>query len=145
MTGMFFTGRELGDGGAGSGRPTRQRVLVAEDHADTRQMLRLLIERRGFDVLEGADGEEAFRLFESACPDLILLDAGLPRLDGLAVTRRVRACASATRVPIVFLSGRAEAVARMAAFDAGCDDYLVKPDGLDNLSAVLARHLGGTA
>jgi DNA-binding response OmpR family regulator len=121
----------------------RPRVLVAEDHEDTRQLLRLLLERHGFDVLEAADGEEAVRLVESARPDLVLLDGGLPRLDGLAVTRRLRAEGSSVRLPIVFLSGRAEWVARSAAFDAGCDDYLVKPDGLESLGAVLARHLGG--
>ncbi len=124
---------------------TRPRVLVAEDHDDTRQLLRLLLERRGFDVLEAADGEEAVRLVETARPDLVLIDAGLPLLDGLAVTRRLRASGQAPRLPIVFLSGRAEALARTAAFDAGCDDYLVKPDGLDALGSVLARHLGGGA
>jgi DNA-binding response OmpR family regulator len=124
---------------AASARP---RVLVAEDHDDTRQLLRLLLERRGFDVLEAADGEEAVRLFESARPDLLLLDGGLPRLDGLAVTRRVRGQGSSSRVPIIFLSGHAESPARDAAFDAGCDDYLVKPDGLKRLTAVVARHLG---
>lgn len=128
---------------AGPPAPARPRVLVAEDHADTRQLLRLLLERRGFDVLEAADGEEAVRLVETARPDLVLLDSGLPRLDGLAVTRRLREREQAPRLPIVFLSGRAEALARAAAFDAGCDDYLVKPDGLDSLGSVLTRHLGG--
>jgi DNA-binding response OmpR family regulator len=145
MTGMMLAARGWGGDAAGSGRGARRCVLVAEDHADTRLMLRLLLERRGFDVLEAADGEEAVRLVESARPDLILLDAGLPVLDGLAVTRRVRARDTAARVPIVFLSGRAEPLARTAAFDAGCDDYLVKPDGLEDLSAVLTRHLGGNA
>lgn len=142
MTGMIFAGRERGSGGLRQGSRTRPRVLVAEDHDDTRQMLRLLLERRGCDVLEAADGEQAVRMAEDSHPDLILLDSGLPRLDGLAVTRRVRARAEAPRVPIVFLSGRAEALARTEAFDAGCDDYLVKPDGLETLSAVLTRYLG---
>ncbi|HEV3468075.1 MAG TPA: response regulator [Pyrinomonadaceae bacterium] len=126
----------------GTRPPARPRVLVAEDHDDTRQLLRVLLERRGFDVLEAADGEEAVRLVETAGPDILLLDSGLPVLDGLAVARRLRARESAPRLPIVFLSGRAEPLARSAAFDAGCDDYLVKPDGLDSLASVLARHLG---
>ena len=105
----------------------------------------MLLEQGGFDVLEAADGEEAVRLVESARPDLVLLDGALPLLDGLAVTRRLRAGESDGRLPIVFLSGRAEAVARAAAFDAGCDEYLVKPDGLESLGAVLARHLGPRA
>lgn len=126
-------------------REAPRRVLVAEDHEDTRQLIRLLLERRGFEVLEAANGEEAVRLAESACPDLVLLDGSLPRLDGLAVTRQLRERESATRVPIVFLSGHAEPMARAAAFAAGCDDYLVKPDGLDLLHSVLARHLRGAA
>ena len=126
---------------AGTNAPARPRILVAEDHDDTRLLLRLLLERRGFDVVEASDGEEAVRLAESTRPDLVLLDGGLPRLDGLAVTRRVRAREKAARVPIIFLSGHAETVARAAAFDAGCDEYLVKPDGLDGLTTVVARHL----
>jgi CheY-like chemotaxis protein len=121
--------------------PARPRVLIAEDHDDTRQMLRFVLERGGCDVLEATDGEEAVRLAESACPDLVLLDRSLPRLDGLAVVRLVRARERATRVPIIFLSGHAEPVARSDAFEAGCDDYLVKPVGLDRLATVLARHL----
>jgi DNA-binding response OmpR family regulator len=121
--------------------PARLCILVAEDHEDTRLMLRIALERGGFDVLEAADGEEAVRLAESARPDLVLLDRSLPRLDGLAVARRVRAGERAARVPIIFLSGHAEAVARSAAFEAGCDDYLVKPVGLDRLASVMARHL----
>lgn len=121
----------------------RRRVLVAEDHEDTRLLLRLLLEKLGVDVLEAADGEEAVRLILDARPDLVLLDGGLPRLDGLAVTRRVRAQEPAGRVPIVFLSGRAEPLARTAAFDAGCDEYLVKPGGIGGLGSVLERHLGG--
>jgi len=124
---------------------SRHQVLVAEDHEDTRLLLRLLLEKLGVDVLEAADGEEAVRLIQDAHPDLVLLDGGLPRMDGLAVTRRVRAQEPAGRVPIVFLSGRAEPAARTAAFDAGCDDYLVKPDGIGGLGSVLERHLGARA
>jgi len=117
----------------------RPRVLVAENHDDTREMLRVVLERGGCDVLEAADGEEAVRLAESAQPDLVLLDRSLPRLDGLAVLRRVRE--RAVRVPVIFLSGHAEPLARSAAFEAGCDDYLVKPVGLDRLTSVVAHHL----
>jgi DNA-binding response OmpR family regulator len=127
---------------APAGDAARPRVLVAEDHEDTRLMLRILLERRGFDVLEAADGEEAVRLVEQSFPDLLLIDSTLPRLDGIAVTRRVRARDAAAKLPIVFLSGHAEPRARTAAFDAGCDDYLVKPDGIGGLAAVLAKHLG---
>jgi len=124
---------------------TRPRVLIAEDHEDTRFMLRVFLEARGFDVVEAADGEDALRLSETARPDLILLDGSLPRLDGVGVTSRLRSHNSSRRVPVIFLSGHAEPLARSAAFAAGCDDYLTKPFELDRLCSVLARHLGDGA
>jgi len=123
----------------------RARVLVAEDHADTRLMIRLLLERGGYEVLEATNGEEAVSFIEGARPDLVLIDGELPRLDGVAVTRRVRERESARHTPIIFLSGRAEPVARRAAFDAGCDDYLVKPEGIFGLASVMAQHLQACA
>ena len=119
-------------------------ILVAEDHEDTRLLLRLYLENRGFDVLEAGDGEEALRVIESSSPDLVLLDGSLPSIDGFALTRRLRARGEGVRLPIVFLSGHAEPFARAEAFAAGCDDYLVKPDGLSRLEGVLSRYLGGT-
>lgn len=123
------------------GARRKPRILVAEDHADTRFMLRVFLERRGLDVVEATNGEEALGLCQSTWPDLVLIDSSLPRLDGIGVTRRLRGDPR-PRVPIVFLSGRAEPVAQVAAFDAGCDDYLTKPFGLDRLASVLERHLG---
>lgn len=108
-------------------------------------MLRLLLEKFGVDVLEAADGEEAVRLILDSRPDLVLLDGGLPRMDGIAVTRRVRAQEPTRRVPIVFLSGQAEPTARTAAFEAGCDDYLIKPGGIGGINSVLERHLWARA
>jgi len=132
-------------GGDAASAAPRPRVLVAEDHEDTRFMLRVFLEARGFEVVEAVNGEEALGLSESACPDLILLDGSLPRLDGIGVASRIRARASSRRVPVVFLSGHAEPRARSAAFAAGCDDYLTKPFELDRLCSVLARHLGDGA
>jgi two-component system, cell cycle response regulator DivK len=137
---ITYAAKEAAHGVAADGH-RRPLILIAEDHEDTRQMLRLVLERCGCDVLEAADGEEAVRLAESARPDLVLLDRSLPRLDGLAVARLVRAREQAARVPIIFLSGHAEAVARTAAFEAGCDDYLVKPVELNRLTSAVARHL----
>ena len=108
-------------------------------------MLRVFLEARGFDVVEAANGEDALRLSETARPDLILLDGSLPRLDGVGVTSRLRSHDAQRRVPVIFLSGHAEPLARSAAFAAGCDDYLTKPFELDRLCSVLARHLGDGA
>jgi two-component system cell cycle response regulator DivK len=114
---------------------------VAEDHEDTRYLLRTLLERRGLAVVEAADGVEAMDVAERERPDLILMDGGLPLLDGIATTRRLRAAASHARVPIVFLSGHAGPQHQQAARDAGCDEYVVKPFETARLDGVLDRLL----
>jgi len=119
-------------------------VLVVEDHDDTRFMLKYLLESRGCRVALAEDGETAVRVAEQTHPDLILMDAGLPRVDGLAATRRIRKTPALACVPVVFLSGHAEAPFRAAALETGCDDYLIKPFEIDQLERVLEIHLGGT-
>lgn len=117
------------------------KVLVAEDHEDTRLMLRLILERHGLSVVEAGDGLEAVAAAERERPDLILMDGGLPRLDGIAATRRLREVPALSSVPIVFLSGHAGPQAQTDALDAGCDEYVVKPFDIEQLETVLSRHL----
>jgi two-component system cell cycle response regulator DivK len=124
-------------------RPRRAIVLVAEDHEDTRQLLRTLLERRGLSVVEASDGLAAVDVAERERPDLILMDGGLPLLDGIAVTRRLRGQPALSAVPIVFLSGHAGPQSQRAALDAGCDEYVVKPFDIAHLDTVLNRHLPG--
>ncbi len=122
-------------------RSRGSKVLVAEDHEDTRFLLRTLLERRGLAVVEARDGVEACDLAQRERPDLILMDGGLPVLDGISATRRLRGLDSLARVPIVFLSGHAGPQHQMAARDAGCDEYVVKPFDIARLEHVLNRHL----
>lgn len=98
---------------------------------------------RGFSVVEAEDGFEAVDVAERECPDLILMDGGLPLLDGIAVTRRLRRVPALAAVPIVFLSGHTGPQAVSAALDAGCDEYVVKPFDIARLDSVLNRHLHG--
>lgn len=117
-------------------------VLVVEDHADTRFMLRTMLEiRGGITVVEAEDGEMAIALAESVCPDLILIDANLPLLDGLTATRRIRQLIPVRDVPIVFISGHALPDFESKALAAGCTDYLVKPFTLTALNLLLERYL----
>lgn len=120
----------------------RARVLVVEDNPDIRSMLRTMLELRGYDVLEAEDGEQGVRVAEIERPGLILMDATLPRLDGLAATRRIRALAPLAGVPVVFLSGHAHPEFRNQALSCGGDDFLVKPVGLAELERVIKRYLG---
>lgn len=121
----------------------RAKILVAEDHEDTRPLLRTLRERRGLSVVEAGDGFEAVAAAEREHPDLILMDGGLPLLDGIGATRRLRGLPAFSSVPIVFLSGHAGPQAQTAALEAGCDEYVVKPFDLARLERVLDRHLSG--
>lgn len=125
---------------AGTPKPL---VLVAEDHEDTRFLLKCLLTMRGFDVAEAGDGEEAVDAAQRLCPSLILMDVSLPRLDGVCAVRRMRELAVLSRVPIIILSGHAEPAWQVKARDAGCDDYLIKPLDIERLDRALAQHLSG--
>jgi DNA-binding response OmpR family regulator len=116
-------------------------VLVVEDHEDTRFLLKTMLEMHGYRVSEAMDGEEGVRLARRERPRLVIMDATLPRLDGLTATRRIRSDSALESVPIVFLSGHAQPDFRAAALDAGGTDFLVKPIALDVLASVLERHL----
>ena len=115
-------------------------VLVVEDHDDTRFMLRVMLETRGLEVVEAADGEEAVRAAERERPRLVLMDGSLPLLDGLSAARRIRESDGSRDVPVVMLSGRAEPDYRVRALASGCDTFLVKPFSAAQLDAVLERH-----
>ena len=122
--------------------PARPLVLVADDHEDTRLLFRTVLEVRGYSVIEAADGEETVGKAESAHPDLILMDASLPRLSGVDATRRIRSSDHIAHVPIVFISGYAGAAFITLAREAGCNEYLVKPFELDQLEQVLEKYSG---
>lgn len=122
--------------------PAKPLVLVADDHEDTRLLFRTVLEVRGFDVIEAADGEETVRTAESAQPDLILMDGSLPRLSGVDATRRIRSSDRIGHVPIIFISGYAGASSIALAREAGCNEYLVKPFDLTLLEDVLEKYRG---
>jgi DNA-binding response OmpR family regulator len=120
-------------------------VLVVEDHDDTSFLLRYVLEMRGYRVAIAQDGETAVRVAAKKCPDLILMDTGLPRLDGLSATRRIRENALLQDVPIIFLSGNAHPSFRALALKTGGNDYLAKPFEISELESALERHLGSAA
>ena len=117
-------------------------VLIAEDDARLRAMLRRGLGYAGYELLEAEDGEAALRLGLEARPDLVILDVGLPKLDGLAVCRALRADSA---VPILILTARGEVSDRVTGLREGADDYLVKPFAFQELVArleALARRQG---
>jgi two-component system response regulator MprA len=100
------------------------RVLVVEDDADIADVLRRSLRQEGYSVRTAVDGVEALTLAADFMPDLVVLDLGLPRLDGMEVVRRLRVEGD---VPILILTARAETNDRVEGLDRGADDYLVKP------------------
>jgi two-component system, cell cycle response regulator DivK len=115
--------------------------LVVEDFEDSRFMMRQLLEMAGYNVVEATDGEEAIELAVAKQPELILMDLSLPKLDGLAATRRIRQQTGLSEVPIVAVSAHDSPGLRIEALAAGCDEYVTKPIDFDQLSSLLNRLL----
>src|SRR5690606_3385594 len=109
-----------------------QRVLVVDDEAPIRRYLRAALGAQGLTVYESASGEEALQAVLSHRPDIIILDLGLPGINGIEVTRRLREW---SQTPIIILSVREAEQDKIAALDAGADDYLTKPFGTGELLA----------
>ena len=116
------------------------RVLVVDDERAIRRFLRASLTAHGYTVFEASSGHEALSAVVGDRPDLIILDLGLPDLNGIEVTRQLREW---TQIPIVVLSVREEEATKVAALDVGADDYLTKPFGIPELMArirVAVRH-----
>jgi two-component system KDP operon response regulator KdpE len=109
-----------------------QRVLVADDEAPIRRYLRAALNAQGFTVYEAANGQDAINAVLADHPDIIILDLGLPDFDGIEVTRRLREW---SQIPIIILSVREAEQDKIAALDAGADDYLTKPFSSGELMA----------
>ena len=108
------------------------RVLVVDDEPQILRALRINLVARQYEVLTAGTGAEAIAEAEAGHPDLVVLDLGLPDLDGVEVVRSLRAW---SRVPIVILSGRSDSRAKVEALDAGADDYVTKPFNVEELLA----------
>jgi two-component system KDP operon response regulator KdpE len=129
------------DAGALSRRPT---VLLIEDEPEIRRFLRATLVAEGCRLFEAVTGDEGLREAEVRQPDIVVLDLGLPDMDGLDVIRRLRQW---TGVPIVVLSARGQEADKIGALDAGADDYVSKPFGVGELLArirVSLRHADRT-
>ncbi len=113
-------------------------VLVADDDADVRDLIRVALEKMaGVRTIPAENGYEALRLVREIRPLLVLLDVGLARLDGCQVARRLKANRATRRIPVIAVSRRA----RAEAMRAGCDDHIGMPFGLDDLVAKVREHL----
>ncbi len=131
-----------GSGGEGSDSLVG-RILIVEDEPQLLRAMRINLRSRGHEVRTAVDGGQALTEAASYPPDLVVLDLGLPDLDGIDVIRGLRGW---TRVPIIVLSGRTSGHDKIAALDAGADDYVTKPFSVEELLArirAVTRRVGG--
>lgn len=117
-----------------------KKILIVDDEAAIRRFLRASLDPHRFTLLEAPDGASGLRIVAVDLPDVVLLDLGLPDMDGVEVARRLRTWST---VPIIVLSARGQESDKIDALDAGADDYLTKPFGIGELRArirVALRH-----
>jgi class 3 adenylate cyclase len=113
---------------------TPPRILIVDDIETNRDILVTRLHVHGYDLIQAADGEEALEAAKKHMPDLILLDVMMPKMDGIEVTRRIKADASMAFMPIILVTAKADTKDVVAGLDAGADEYLTKP--IDQTSLV---------
>jgi len=111
---------------------TKETILLIEDEPQMRRFLRVTLQGHGYRLIEAFTGEEGLTEVATRNPDVVLLDLGLPDIDGLEVTKRLREW---TQVPVIVISAREQEEDKIRALDAGADDYLTKPFGAGELLA----------
>jgi len=120
---------------------TKESILLIEDEPQMRRFLRVTLQAHGYQLFESATGEDGLIQVATRNPDVVLLDLGLPDIDGLEVTKRLREW---SQVPLIVISAREQEEDKVRALDAGADDYLTKPFGAGELLArirVSLRHM----
>jgi two-component system cell cycle response regulator DivK len=119
----------------------RARILLVEDHPGSRELAEIILERAGYEVIVAADGEAGLAAANTARPDLIVMDVNLPGLDGLEVTRRLKAQPSTWEIPILAVTAYAMRGDEDRVRAAGCSGYVTKPIDRQLLVSTVARLL----
>ena len=119
----------------------KDRILIVEDELNISSFINAILSANGYDVLHAQNGTQALSMIASHCPDLVILDLGLPDMDGLDILRQVRHW---SHLPIVVVSARTHEKEKVTALDLGADDYITKPFGTDELLARIRTALRHT-
>ena len=124
----------------------KTKILIVDDDRNICELLRLYLEKEGYETALAYDGEQALDKFNSQKPALVLLDVMMPKLDGWEVCRRIRA---SSQVPVIMLTAKGETFDKVLGLELGADDYIVKPfdtkEVVARIKAVLRRYAAGTA
>lgn len=123
---------------------TQQRILVIEDQELNRKVVRIVLQAKGYTVVEATDATEALERLQDAIPQLILMDIALPGQSGEDLTRRIKANLAWVDIPIIALTAAAMSGDRERILKAGCDDYLSKPIDIDVLVERVETHIKRT-
>jgi two-component system cell cycle response regulator DivK len=118
-----------------------KRILVVEDQADARQIVRDMLGPTDYEIIEAENGEQALAAISKQRPDLILMDIQLPIMDGYTATRRIKADPALRSIPIIAVTSYALSGEEKIARAAGCDDYVPKPYSPRELLAKIRQHL----
>jgi DNA-binding response OmpR family regulator len=116
-------------------------IIIVDDEVMTRQMLRMLLELQGFEVIEAEDGIEALERTFKHRPDIMILDVMMPRMDGLTACRKLRSRPETAEMPVIMLSGKTQSNAAEEGLAAGADLYMSKPMKTDQLLSALRELL----
>jgi CheY-like chemotaxis protein len=117
-------------------------VLIADDTFDTREIYDVYLTRCGFSVLTAADGEAAVQTAVESRPDVVVLDLSMPRVDGVAATKRLKEHPETRHIPVIVVTGFPHQAAQRRAIEAGADAFLTKPCMPDELEAAVRSLLG---
>lgn len=123
----------------------RDRIMIVEDEKSIAGFIKAILNSNGYDAMVAQSGGEALTMISSHCPDLVILDLGLPDMDGMEIITRVR---SWTQLPIIVVSARGNEQDKVSALETGADDYITKPFGAAELLArirVALRHMHNSA
>jgi CheY-like chemotaxis protein len=131
-------------GTARDAAPRVQTVLLIDDNPDNREIYALYLTHLGFAVLTTGDAESGLALAAERLPDVVVMDVGLPGMDGYSATRRLKADAATRHMPVIVFTAHAMTGERERALAAGCDAYLAKPIGPAVLAGELRRVLGAS-
>jgi|GEM_PF-523696 len=128
-----------------SDRDDRPRILIADDEAGIRSLLRRVLERDGFEVVEATNGREAFELINEFDMAVVLLDLHMPVMDGLRTLQAIRADERTRTLPVILITGTAAETERIRGLESGADDYLTKPFALKELTARIRAQIRARA
>jgi two-component system cell cycle response regulator DivK len=118
-----------------------RKILVVDDNQDGRELVVKILKNRGYQMIEAVDGEEALEKAIAECPDLILMDISIPKIDGYEVTRRLKSQVKFKDTPIIALTAHAMKGDKEKAMEAGCDGYISKPIDIHELPDQIKSYL----